>query len=58
MKLRKHINGSGNITSYTINISKKEAQELNWLDENGEGKELQKTIIDGKLVIEELKESE
>lgn len=55
MKLRKHINGQKNGYSYSISVSLKEAQELNWIDENGNTKELQKNIIDGKLIIKELK---
>lgn len=52
IKLNKKKNGNGKVTSYTINISKKEALQLGWIDEEGEPLHLlNKKIIDNKLII-------
>lgn len=52
IKLNKKKNGNGKVTSYTINISKKEALQLGWIDEEGEPLHfLNKEIVNNKLVI-------
>ena len=51
IKLNKKKNGSGKVTSYTINISKKEALQLGWIDEEGEPLHyLNKEIVNNKLI--------
>lgn len=52
IKLNKKKNGNGNLTSYTINISKKEALQLGWIDEEGEPLHfLNKEITNNKLIV-------
>ena len=54
MKLNPKKNGSGKMTSFTINVSKNEAIQLGWFDsEKNTTKELTKKIINNKLIIEE-----
>lgn len=51
IKLNKKKNGSGKVTSYTINISKKEALQLGWINEEGEPLHyLDKEIANNKLI--------
>lgn len=53
IKLNKKKNGSGKVTSYSINISKKEASQLNLIDEEGEPlHNLKKTVKNNKIIIE------
>lgn len=52
IKLNKKKNGNGKVTSYTINISKKEALQLGWIDEEGEPLHfLNKEIVNNKLIL-------
>lgn len=44
MKLSRKKNGKGYITSYTLSVGSKEARSLNFLDEDGMSKELEKII--------------
>lgn len=44
-------NGSKRYSSFTLNISLKEAQKLNFVDDNGDSYILKKEIIDNKLII-------
>ena len=43
--------GSKRYSSFTLNISLKEAQKLNFIDDNGDSYILKKEIIDNKLII-------
>lgn len=52
IKLNKKKNGSGKVTSYTINISKKEALQLGWINEEGEPLHfLNKEIVNNEIII-------
>lgn len=52
IKLNKKKNGNGKVTSYTINISKKEALQLKWIDEEGEPLQmLNKELKNNTLII-------
>lgn len=52
IKLNKKKNGNGKVTSYTINISKKEALQLKWIDEEGEPLQmLNKELKNNALII-------
>lgn len=52
IKLNKKKNGNGKVTSYTINISKKEALQLGWIDEEGEPLHfLNKEIVNNKFIV-------
>lgn len=52
IKLNKKKNGTGKVTSYTINISKKEALQLGWIDEEGEPLHLlNKEIVNNKFIV-------
>lgn len=44
-------NGSGYITSFSLNIGSKEAREAGFVDSNGNPFVLKKQIVDGKLII-------
>lgn len=44
MKLSPKPNGKGYITSYSMNVGSKEAKDLNFINENGTSKELEKII--------------
>ena len=44
MKLIPKKNGKGYITSYTLSVGSKEAKDLNFVDKNGNSKELEKCL--------------
>lgn len=57
MILRANKNGNGNIGNYTFSIGAKEAKDVNFLNEDGTSKELEKIVdVENKKIIIKIKE--
>ena len=54
LKLVRKKDGHGNLTSFTVNISKNEAIKLGWYDEKNDTlKEIIKNVLDDKIILKE-----
>ena len=51
MKLRANKNGAGYVTSYNILLGSSEARRVGFIDENGNGRELDKVVDEERMEI-------